>query len=58
MRAIGLTLEDGRREFGDTCLLKRQAAPQEIAAGALFLASDEASFMTGASMVMDGGGTI
>lgn len=58
MRHIGLSLEEGRKVFGDSCLLKRQAAPEEIANGAAWLASDEASFMTGECMVMDGGGTV
>ena len=35
----------------------RFATPEEIANGALFLASDEASFVTGACLVMDGGFT-
>jgi NAD(P)-dependent dehydrogenase (short-subunit alcohol dehydrogenase family) len=37
--------------------LGRFARPEEIAAGALFLASDEASFVTGSSLVIDGGYT-
>lgn len=35
--------------------LKRVGKPDEIAAAALFLASDEASFATGATFVIDGG---
>jgi len=36
--------------------LRRVAAPEEIAACCLFLASDEASFVTGAVLIVDGGG--
>ena len=45
-------------EFGQDSLMKRMGTPDEIASGALFLASDEASFMTGAHIVIDGGATI
>jgi NAD(P)-dependent dehydrogenase (short-subunit alcohol dehydrogenase family) len=38
--------------------LQRIAEPVEIARTALFLASDEASFVTGAALVVDGGQTI
>lgn len=38
-----------------TCPLKRNAAPEEIAQVALFLASRMSSFMTGTSVVADGG---
>lgn len=39
-------------------LLDRLGKPDEIAAGAAFLASDDASFMTGSDLLIDGGYTV
>ena len=44
-----------RKEFETGIPLGRIAKPREIAYVALFLASDESSFMTGAELVVDGG---
>ena len=44
--------------FDDCNLLGRMADPMEIAKVALFLVSDDASFITGSVIVADGGGVI
>ena len=38
--------------------LKRMAEPEEIARAALFLVSDQSSFVTGSAMIADGGNSI
>lgn len=38
-------------------MLKRLGQPSDIAAGCFYLASDEASFVTGSDLVIDGGMT-
>lgn len=56
--ALGLDTAKAYQDFGNETLMKRMGKPEEIAYGALFLASDESSFMTGANLVMDGGASI
>ena len=52
---VGADREEFLVEAGASNFMKRVADPREIAYGALFLASDEASFVTGTPLVMDGG---
>lgn len=56
--SLGLEPEQAYVDFGQSALMKRMGRPEEIASGALFLASDDASYMTGAHIVIDGGATI
>ena len=44
-------------EMSATQALKRMGTPEEIAAAAVYLASDEAAFVTGSAMILDGGWT-
>ena len=48
---------NSREEVIERTVLKRIGTPEDIANGALFLASDESSFMTGSELVIDGGVT-
>jgi meso-butanediol dehydrogenase/(S,S)-butanediol dehydrogenase/diacetyl reductase len=54
MKAAGMTHLD---EMADSVPMGRFGTPQEIANVALFLVSDEASFVTGACITADGGRT-
>ena len=51
----GLDPKIVRKENEDGHVFKRWAKPKEIANAALFLASDDASFITGADLPVDGG---
>jgi 2-hydroxycyclohexanecarboxyl-CoA dehydrogenase len=53
--AAGKDIEKLKTERQTTSLLSRWASPEEIAAPILWLASDEASFITGTSLMVDGG---
>lgn len=41
--------------YDDACAIGRMGRPEEVAAAIAFLASDEASFVSGAHLVVDGG---
>jgi 2-hydroxycyclohexanecarboxyl-CoA dehydrogenase len=53
--AAGKSVEQLKTERQTTSLLGRWATPEEIAWPILWLASDEASFVTGATLMVDGG---
>jgi NAD(P)-dependent dehydrogenase (short-subunit alcohol dehydrogenase family) len=48
---------DWRKKMLDKIILNRPGRPEEVAMTALFLASDESSFITGADISVDGGTT-
>jgi 3-oxoacyl-[acyl-carrier protein] reductase len=54
----GMTEEQRRTMGASNRALLRMGRPEEIAYGVLFLVSDEASFVTGHALVVDGGQTI
>jgi NAD(P)-dependent dehydrogenase (short-subunit alcohol dehydrogenase family) len=56
--ADGMTEEQRQKMGSSNKALLRMGRPEEIAYGVLFLVSDEASFVTGHALVVDGGQTI
>jgi dihydroanticapsin dehydrogenase len=57
MAQAGVSLEQFLAEEGPKHLLNRVGEPREVAYAILFLASDEASFITGTHLMVDGGYT-
>jgi len=57
MAKAGLTLEQFNAEEGAKTFLGRIGKPREVAHAILFLASDEASYITGTALMVDGGYT-
>jgi NAD(P)-dependent dehydrogenase (short-subunit alcohol dehydrogenase family) len=54
---IGLTVEQFNQQEGAKTFLSRVGQPREVAHAICFLASDEASYITGAALMVDGGYT-
>lgn len=50
--------EQAKSAFLERTLIKRPGTPEDVAAAVLFLASDEASYITGQVLAVDGGLTI
>jgi NAD(P)-dependent dehydrogenase (short-subunit alcohol dehydrogenase family) len=58
LKTMNMTRKQAEDQFlGPRCMLKRFGEAHEIAAIILTMASDEASYMTGATIVVDGGYT-
>lgn len=55
IKKMGMTIEQAQKEYGKTHLLNRIAQPSEVAAAIVFLLSDDASFITGSDLIVDGG---
>ena len=53
--SLGLDREQSYIDFGQDALMKRMGEPKEIASVVAFLASDDASYMTGSHVIVDGG---
>lgn len=54
-RDTGADVETLKAEFAKKVPLARAGAPEEVAAAAAFLASDDASWVTGTALALDGG---
>jgi len=51
-KSFGADIEDA---FRNNCVMKRQGYPKEVADSVLYLVSDRATYITGATLDVDGG---
>ena len=54
-KRLGVDVDDFRKAAAESNPIKRVGAPEDIAAAAAFLCSDEASYITGQTLYVDGG---
>jgi 3-oxoacyl-[acyl-carrier protein] reductase len=52
---VGMPVEEFRKAAADRNPVRRVGYPEDIAAAAAFLCSDEASYITGQTLYVDGG---
>jgi 3-oxoacyl-[acyl-carrier protein] reductase len=57
-KRLGVDVDDFRKAAAESNPIKRVGAPEDIAAAAAFLCSDEASYITGQTLYVDGGAKI
>jgi 3-oxoacyl-[acyl-carrier protein] reductase len=55
---VGMPVEEFRKAAADRNPVRRVGFPEDIAAAAAFLCSDEASYITGQTLYVDGGATL
>lgn len=55
---LKMSVEEFRRMSAEANPIKRVGSPEDIAGAITFLASDEASYVTGQTLYVDGGGTL
>jgi 3-oxoacyl-[acyl-carrier protein] reductase len=57
-KRLKMDVEEFRKLNADANPVRRVGYPEDIAAAAAFLCSDEASYITGQTLYVDGGGKI
>src|SRR5262249_4729774 len=55
VQRLGLGNEEGRRRLVQDIPLRRLGRPEDVAGAAVYLVSDEAAFVTGVALPVDGG---
>jgi 3-oxoacyl-[acyl-carrier protein] reductase len=55
---MGISVDEFRASVTASNPMRRIGSPEDIAAAAAFLASDEASYITGQTLYVDGGGSL
>lgn len=58
MNTFGIDYNEGIKKLSQETIMKRIGTPDEVANGVLFLASEEASYITGTNLIIDGGASI
>jgi len=57
-KSVGMDIEEIKKEMVGFCCLNRMGEPREVATAVLYLASREASYITGTHLMVDGGYTL
>lgn len=54
-KVLNMSVEQFKEQHGNLCVMKRMAEAREVAAPIAFLASKDASYITGSDLLVDGG---